>query len=340
MCPEFERHEREYQNNSDRWERFPGTYRINPSKAVKAFHRPAAGNDQPLPSDVRPPEILKNTLDYLFKKLLPSESLFETHGFIRDRTRSVRQDFTLQNERGQIAIECHERIARYHILCLHFLREKEGTGSFQEQQELEQVRKVLQSLNEFYDDFRGSNCFWPNEGEFRAYYLLTHLRDSDATRATERLPLEVFNDQNLQCAMELQVLAQCGNMTRGPARRPANSPTTLNAFSRLFKKVKSSETSFLNACLLETHFTDIRIAALKSLRSAQATKYGTKLSLSEVARLCAMSLQECYDFCTALGIKSAMPDNLEECTLELHKHAPFDGKFCFAFSCLDYLRCN
>lgn len=59
MCPEFERHEREYQNNSDRWERFPGTFRIDPQKAVKAFHRPAAGNDQPLPSDVRPPDVLK-----------------------------------------------------------------------------------------------------------------------------------------------------------------------------------------------------------------------------------------------------------------------------------------
>lgn len=87
----------------------------------------------------------QTTLDYLFNDLLPRESLFETHGFIRDRTRSIRQDFTLQNERGRIAIECHERIARYHILCLHFLRDKEGVGSYQEQQELEQVRKGKQS---------------------------------------------------------------------------------------------------------------------------------------------------------------------------------------------------
>jgi hypothetical protein len=83
----------------------------------------------------------QSTLDYLFKVLLAKESLFDTHGFIRDRTRSIRQDFTLQNDRGPIAIECHERIARYHILCLHFLRDKEGVGSYQEQQELEQVRK-------------------------------------------------------------------------------------------------------------------------------------------------------------------------------------------------------
>ena len=62
----------------------------------------------------------------------------DSHPFLRDRTRAVRQDFTMQNERGLIAIECHERIARYHILCLHVLREWEN---FSESQELEQLRK-------------------------------------------------------------------------------------------------------------------------------------------------------------------------------------------------------
>lgn len=80
MCPEFEREEREFQKNVDRWEmvslacfvaiintdgllmpssQIPGSNRIDRQRAVKAFHRPAAGNDQPLPSDVRPPKVLK-----------------------------------------------------------------------------------------------------------------------------------------------------------------------------------------------------------------------------------------------------------------------------------------
>ncbi|KAH9820242.1 SAC3/GANP/Nin1/mts3/eIF-3 p25 family-domain-containing protein [Melampsora americana] len=326
MCPEFERHEREYQNNTDRWERYPGTMRIDPLKAVKAFHRPAAGNDQPLPSDVRPPHILKSTLDYLFNDLLPQESLFETHGFIRDRTRSIRQDFTLQNERGSMAIECHERIARYHIMCLHFLRDKEGVGSYQEQQELEQVRKVLQSLNEFYDDFRGSNQLWPHEAEFRAYYLLTHLRDADAARTTERLPQVIFLDPRLQSALKLHALAQCSNLTKAPSgRRPTSSPATLNGFSRLFKQISSPQTSFLAACLLETHFRDIRVAALKAIRSAQSRMYGAKLPLKALARACAMPiLQECLDFCVACGLKIARTADLSECTVELHNHVTFD----------------
>jgi len=117
---------------------YPGTSRIDPSRAVKAFHRPAAGNDQPLPGDVRPPPILYKTLDYLFHILLPQHTLAITHPFVRDRTRSVRQDFTVQNVRDKSAVECNERIARYHILALGNLREQTG---FSESQELEQLRK-------------------------------------------------------------------------------------------------------------------------------------------------------------------------------------------------------
>jgi hypothetical protein len=44
----------------------------------------------------------------------------------------------MQNERGVVAIECNERIARYHVLALGTLREHSG---FSESQELEQLRK-------------------------------------------------------------------------------------------------------------------------------------------------------------------------------------------------------
>lgn len=59
MCPEYEREQREYQNNLERWEINPETGRVDKNLAVKAFHRPAAGNEQALPSDVRPPPVLK-----------------------------------------------------------------------------------------------------------------------------------------------------------------------------------------------------------------------------------------------------------------------------------------
>lgn len=81
----------------------------------------------------------QRVLDYLFHDILSQDpEMTESHPFLRDRTRAVRQDFTMQHERGPSAIESHERIARYHILCLHVLREWEN---FSESQELEQLRK-------------------------------------------------------------------------------------------------------------------------------------------------------------------------------------------------------
>ena len=44
----------------------------------------------------------------------------------------------MQNIRGESAIECNERIARYHVLILGTIREQ---ISFSESQELEQLRK-------------------------------------------------------------------------------------------------------------------------------------------------------------------------------------------------------
>lgn len=54
----------------------------------------------------------------------------------------------MQNSRGRLAIECNERIARYHILALGALREQ---VTFSESQELEQLRKgqlTFVSLNQ------------------------------------------------------------------------------------------------------------------------------------------------------------------------------------------------
>lgn len=62
------------------------------------------------------------------------------HAFLRDRTRSIRQDFTLQNIRDITAVHCHERIARFHILAIHELCGYDEE-KFSEQQETEQLRK-------------------------------------------------------------------------------------------------------------------------------------------------------------------------------------------------------
>ncbi|GAA6060198.1 hypothetical protein JCM10212_002277 [Sporobolomyces blumeae] len=310
MCPEWEREEREYQNNVDPLERYPGTSRIDPSRAVKAFHRPAAGNDAPLPGDVRPPPILHHTLDYLFHTLLPQHPFAVTHPFVRDRTRSIRQDFTVQNVRGKDAIECNERIARYHILALGILREQSG---FSESQELEQLRKVLKSLNEFYDDLRlaDPNVDLPNEAEFRSYHLLTHLRDPDIVWSTELLPRPVFARPLLQTALQLHRLAQKSNTARGERASP-------NAFSRFFKLVESGDVPFLFGCILSTHFNDVRRNALDALKVAFLKQHSAYPVKSLVKVLGCDDEADARSVCEQLGIV-VRPDERGKLVAELHK---------------------
>lgn len=276
MCPEFERVEREYQLSLDKYELYTDAHdthvrQADPVRTVKTFHRPSAGDETSLPSDVRPPAVLKQTLNYLFHSILAEDKdLHDSHHFVRDRTRSIRQDFTLQHIREEIAIECHERIARYHILCLHELCDRSG---WSDQQEIEQLSKVLLSLTEFYDDWRSSTgAVLPNEAEFRAYHLLIHLRDSSTAAAAERLPMDLYLSQPIQLALKFHAFARRSN--EAPLRgRPHNTESSPNAYSRFFKLVHSPRTPFLMACLLETSFSQVRRGAFKAMRIAYPSKY-------------------------------------------------------------------
>lgn len=82
----------------------------------------------------------------MIDKVLSVYTLEKCHAFIRDRTRSIRQDFTLQNIRDITAVQVHERIARFHILCLHEMCGMDES-KFSEQQETEQLRKGFKKEN-------------------------------------------------------------------------------------------------------------------------------------------------------------------------------------------------
>lgn len=223
---------------------------------------------------MRPPPVLVSTLDYLIKHFLNSdEQLKLTHGFLRDRTRSIRQDFTMQSYTGSETVACHEIIARLHIIALHKLAD-EPVARFSAQQEMEQLQKVLTTLQQLYDDARDVGIFYPNEAEFRAYQLIIHLRDQDQERQAQRWAPKVFNSEQVQQALKFFMLAQRNNAEQVHLR-VGNPESCMNFAGTVFRLLKSKHTSYLQACLLEYHFNEIRKTALKAMKNTY--RVGTKM---------------------------------------------------------------
>lgn len=305
MCPEYERVEREVQKELDRFEVVPGTQRADARLAVKIYRRPAAGRELPLPEEVRPPAVLQQTLDYLVHQLVPREPcdphFAAVQPFLWNRTRAIRQDFIVQSESGAVAIACHERIARYHILCLHW---KGGVGAeaWSEQQELEQLRKTLRSLMEYYDDARAVGHTYATEPEFRAYNLLLHVRDPEALREVELLPAPVFLAPPLQWALTFRTMIQRSNLLEKRGQ-PSNTEATPNFFTRAFDAVRRPDVGYLMACLAENLFPTVRIGAVKTLARAYLPQHHG-LPLTYLTRILGMdSNQDTTVFLRTLNVE-------------------------------------
>ncbi|KAJ1734183.1 actin cytoskeleton and mitosis protein [Coemansia sp. Benny D160-2] len=309
MCPAFEREEREMKNALAPQEFAPGTRRADPRRAVKTFHRSAAGNEEPLPEDLRTGDTLLGTLDYLVDSVVANDqTLVGCHGFVRDRTRSIRQDFTIQNIRDRRTVAACERIARFHILSLHVLC---GHKDFAEQQDLEQLRNTLKTLIELYDDHRKARVACPNEAEFYAYYVVAHLHDSDAKRVAERLPRHIFLAPIVQQALRLHMLSESSDAAGG-SRGGSSSKKTQALGSQLavqgmatqfFRAVASDRTPFLLACLAECFFPRVRRAALRAMNSAFPYQQGREYPVAELAAMLAFdSVDDVRAFCALFSL--------------------------------------
>ncbi|ODV92292.1 hypothetical protein CANCADRAFT_20935, partial [Tortispora caseinolytica NRRL Y-17796] len=296
MCPPFERLRRQVENDIKTFERDPVTKQPSTERCVKCFARPAAGQPPPLPSDVRPPKVLVKTLDYLITNIL--SHLPSSHAFLWDRTRSIRQDFTFQNYNGDETVLCCERIARIHILSCHVMASIDDPD-YSRQQELEQFTKTMQTLLDLYDEARTRNKLYRNEPEFRAYHLLSAINDAEADRTVQLLPPDVFYHPHVQTALKLRALAQQNNQT---GRGSRNTAACLNAFAAFFRALEETEVPFLMTCLLETHFVDIRIGALRAMARA-VHKKSRPYSVSHLARLLGFDdIDSAISFCETCGL--------------------------------------
>ena len=248
---------------------------------VKRFRRSAAGYDEQLPSDIRPPQVLQKTLNYLIDDVVgDSSSLGAVHKFVWDRTRGIRNDFSIQQvtkaEDLRIAIDCFERIARFHILSLHQLsRAGKDDGEFDHHQEREQLNNTLLSLVYYYDDSR-HKLTSPNEAEFRAYCVIFEIQDQrpDLEDRAQNWPRGILKDRKVQTAMKLYAAAGNTSDEQGPLR-PRDSFSIAQANYGLFwSLVMSTEVSYMMACVAEMYFNLVRATALESIWKASNRRMG------------------------------------------------------------------
>ncbi|OJA16646.1 hypothetical protein AZE42_04045 [Rhizopogon vesiculosus] len=266
MCPRFERYRRERENNLFEWEIVPGTKRVDHKRAVKMYER--AAGDKTLPSDLRPPKVLRRTLDYLFHDLLPRGGFSATFNFIRDRSRAVRSDFTMQHEMGPIAIECHDRCARFHILGLHLERDRPGSQISLEEQ---QLKYTLQSLKEFYEDQRGKYQS-QTELEMRVYHRLIHIRDQKERQ--EDIPSSILEHPVFKLTTKFRLLVQAKSAPITRNSTLSVDHEAMGVFNELITVLQGEGNYamiYLVACIIEYLFGTDTVDDIESLRGNLAT---------------------------------------------------------------------
>ncbi|KAL2259147.1 hypothetical protein VTK26DRAFT_7266 [Humicola hyalothermophila] len=283
MCPEFEQVSRiaEYDVKTEEKETRPDglTMWPDPSRMVKKFGRSAAGQDAPLPMDVRSVDALRRTTDYLFNDLLQSESnLPSMHNFLWDRTRAVRKDFTFHSQKTaeemKDMVYCFETITRFHATALHLLSRKGfANEDFDQKQEIEQLGRTILSLMEAYDVCRDKRVPCENEAEFRAYYLLLNAGDPSIAKRIPAWGKEFwFESEEVQIALSLINVMDDIREPKGPIK--PRRPTTLGdtSFTNYFSIVEDPRVSYTMACIAEIHFTTVRQGILKNLVGAYARR--------------------------------------------------------------------
>lgn len=301
---------------------------------VKRYKRPAAGELPQLPSDIRPPLVLQKTLNYLIEEVISGpEPLLKVHKFVWDRTRGIRNDFSIQQvtelEDVRIAIDCFERTARFHILALHQLSE-DTSGDFDTHQEVEQLTKTLVSLGYYYDDNR-EKIICPNEAEFRSYSIIFDIlaprppappnsRPELELRA-QSWPKHVFEDRRVQMALRLYVACDAVEDNKYPLF--AGTPFELaRATPRsFFITIKSHDVSYLLACVAEKFFFHVQSLILediwKAYNKGKSTLAKTPILLEEVMDILGIEKEErCDSFCSSHGIQIKYKDGKRFLDLE------------------------
>lgn len=291
MCSEGERAQRERLRDLSVFERLNGDPRkTSPALAVKKFCR-TISQKYVQASDVRPLSVLEDTLNYLLTLLDSSEHPFEVvHDFIFDRTRSIRQDLSMQNIVNDRAIHMYEKMVKFHVESHHRLRSC-GSSSISSLQflNMEQLTKTLTSLYILYEANRRSNSIYTNEAELRSLYVLLHL-DSKSLHTEEslsfwfcRVPSLLMKSKEMHFARKVLRFYRMGNY-------------------RSFLCTVSAEASNLQYYIIEPYVNELRALAVSYINNCCYKLH--PYPLEQLSELLMMKESDVESLCHACGLET------------------------------------
>uniref|UniRef100_A0A0R3S1B7 SAC3_GANP domain-containing protein n=1 Tax=Elaeophora elaphi TaxID=1147741 RepID=A0A0R3S1B7_9BILA len=253
MCPEKERYMRVVQKRLSTYECHDDGS-IAPELTVKEYSRSAADQEEPLPHELRPADVLQRTMNYLIGKIAnhvpeTDEELAQWYDFMWNRTRAIRKDITQQMMVNETAVSLIEQCVRLHIFASHRFCEL-NFNEFDQKMNTENLSKSLQSLRYLYDDLAKKGIFYASEAEFRAYEIMLNLSDSNVFRQALTYRREILESSSVRLAIRLFTCLQNQNYVR---------------FFRLLK----NDATYLQCCLCHRFFNRMRHQAMYAIsRSA------------------------------------------------------------------------
>ncbi|KAL3885367.1 hypothetical protein ACJMK2_025438 [Sinanodonta woodiana] len=256
MCPEEEIQMRERENILHPFEVAPDHHPKRPKadrhKMVKEYTRPSPGKEDPHPSQIRTPQALVTTVNYLINRVATREShsWSEIYDFIFDRMRSVRQDMAVQDLEGKEAVEVLEKIVRFHVYSDYCLCMK-PISVFDPKINNLHTQECLKRLLNLYICHPDLT---QNRAEFEALYLLFNLGDTDALRHCLNSLTQIRHSQLVRKAYKASRAMLLGNWVE------------------IWKTFYSLQRYPLLQCALHRHFPDIQRHVLHVMNRANSSK--------------------------------------------------------------------
>ncbi|XP_037470631.1 SAC3 family protein C-like isoform X2 [Triticum dicoccoides] len=291
MCPATERAQRERLRDLAVFERVcSDPMRTSHSLAVKKFCRTISSTGIQA-SDIRPLPVLRETMDYLCYLLNSSDYPFEiVHDFIFDRTRSVRQDLSIQNLVNDQAIGIYEDVIKFHILSHQRLARscQDSDASSLCYLNTEQMMKCLLSLFDMYHTIHKINSQSNKEAEYYSFFVLLHLGCKIPKMANSlsfwysQLPASIVRSKEMIFARTILRCYHLGN------------------FKRFFCMI-ADEATELQLCLVEPFLNEVRARALMYLNhSGYKLQHHPLTHLSDILMIEELELE---DLCRICGLE-------------------------------------